>query len=112
MNEYQKVALSTDIFNGKASDITDIAFMAQILGLVGEAGEVAEKLKKIYRDEHGKLGPGDAAEIVKELGDILWYISTLSHYLGYSLEQVAEANMVKLASRQQRGAIKGAGDNR
>ena len=47
-----------------------------------------------------------------ELGDVLWYISTLADDLGVTLEEVAKANIEKLQSRMERNKIKGDGDNR
>lgn len=115
LNEYQKQAISTDTFGAKSIETTDVftkAFMAKLLGLVGEAGEVAEKFKKILRDKDGVLSDQDKKEIVKELGDVLWYTSALSHYLGVSLEDVAEGNLNKVLGRKQRGVSHGSGDNR
>lgn len=111
-DDYQKKAITTDVFGGKQVPITDNAFLAQLLGLVGEAGEVAEKFKKIYRDKNGVMTDDDKQEMVKELGDVLWYVSVVGTYLGISLQDVAEANIEKLASRQKRGKLGGSGDNR
>jgi NTP pyrophosphatase (non-canonical NTP hydrolase) len=82
------------------------------LGLCGEAGEVAEKIKKIIRDKGGVYTPEDKAEILKELGDVLFYVTALSQDLGFSLEDVAGMNVEKLMSRKERNAIHGNGDNR
>lgn len=78
------------------------------LKLAGEAGEVAEKFGKWVRDG----GDLNDADIVKELGDVLWYVAVLADALGYDLSEVAEANLAKLRSRMERGVIKGSGDNR
>ena len=51
-------------------------------------------------------------EIVKEIGDVLWYCATLSRDLGYELDDVAQMNVDKLRSRMQRHIISGSGDNR
>lgn len=90
----------------------DPAFVAKILGLVGEAGEVAEKFKKIVRDKNGVVSDDDKADIEKELGDVLWYISALADYLGLAFDEVANKNIEKLFSRRDRGVQKGSGDNR
>ncbi len=111
LNDYSKKALSTLSDGHDYGDIS-AKLMAQILGLVGESGEVAEKFKKIIRDKSGKLSDEDKAELLKELGDILWYVNAVSHLLGGTLEDVAEKNIAKLASRQQRGKLGGSGDNR
>lgn len=115
MNEYQKQAASTDTFGDQAKIeilASDPAYVAKILGLAGEAGEVAEKYKKIIRDKEGKISSDDRKELIKELGDVLWYTALLAKYLDVSLEEVAETNVNKLADRQSRSAIKGKGDNR
>lgn len=48
----------------------------------------------------------------KELGDNLWYLSELADKLGLSLEEIAQENLDKLASRQERGVLRGEGDER
>jgi len=82
--------------------------MENTLGLVGEAGEVAEKLKKSLRDNTNL----DKKEMMKELGDVLFYVAALANLYGGTLQSVAEMNVDKLDSRQKRGTIKGSGDNR
>lgn len=111
-DEYQKQAITTDVFGGKPQPIDSHAFLAQLLGLVGEAGEIAEKFKKIYRDKDGVFTMEDKQEMTKELGDVLWYVSVVSTYLGISLKDVADKNIEKLLSRQKRDTLKGSGDNR
>ncbi len=78
------------------------------LGLVGEAGEVAEKIKKMLRDSN-KVS---ADEIVKELGDVVFYATAIANYFHSDLTEVLQVNMDKLNSRARRGVIKGSGDNR
>ena len=78
------------------------------LGLVGEAGEVAEKVKKYLRDDT-KVSQ---KEIVKEIGDVIFYATALSNYFYSNLEEVMQVNMDKLDDRAKRGVIKGSGDNR
>lgn len=113
LNDYQKQAMTTELMK-RADKLSanDPAFVAKILGLVGETGEVAEKFKKIVRDKAGVISDDDIADIQKELGDVLWYISAVSDYLGLTLDQVAEKNLEKLFSRRDRGVQKGSGDNR
>ena len=82
------------------------------LGLTGEAGEVADKVKKVIRDGQGAFTPEKKLEIVKEIGDVLWYCATLARDLGYELDDVAQMNVEKLRSRMQRNLISGSGDNR
>lgn len=79
-----------------------------ILGLVGEAGEVAEKIKKLIRDK-SKVTNED---ILKELGDVLFYTTALANIYGRGLQDVMKLNINKLDDRQRRGKLTGSGDNR
>jgi NTP pyrophosphatase (non-canonical NTP hydrolase) len=109
LDEYQKLAARTDTFE-KPSSLLEPAFLEKVLGLVGESGEFADKIKKLIRDRGGQID--DREELIKELGDILWYLAMLACYLDVDLSVVAEKNVAKLASRHKRGQIHGAGDNR
>lgn len=110
-DEYQKKAISTLTADHAYGEIS-AELMAQILGLVGESGEVAEKFKKIIRDKEGALSADDKKELLKELGDILWYVNVVAVLLDGSLSEVAEGNLKKVLSRKSRGVTKGSGDNR
>lgn len=113
ISDYSKQALTTLGVGGTHAygDITP-ELMAQVLGLVGESGEVAEKVKKLVRDKQGELSIETRADLVKELGDILWYVNSVAHLIGSDLEEVARLNNEKLASRHQRGVLAGSGDDR
>ena len=78
------------------------------LGLVGEAGEVAEKIKKCIRDNHKP----NKMELIKELGDVLFYVTALANHIESDLETVAIHNVAKLQDRKNRNRIQGSGDNR
>jgi len=82
------------------------------LGLCGEAGEVADKVKKVLRDRQGNFTPEVIADLKLELGDVLWYVAQLATELGLELEQIAQTNLDKLASRAARNVIGGSGDKR
>lgn len=82
------------------------------LGLLSEMGEVAE----IYADatltksvdDHNVL----LRRIMKELGDVEWYVARLAREFGIDLELVASHNLEKLRDRKARGKIGGSGDER
>ena len=86
---------------------TSFALAYCALGLTGESGEYSEKIKKRLRD-----GVLDKAAAAKELGDVLWYLTSSANELGYSLTDIAEINLVKLLSRKSRNVIQGDGDDR
>lgn len=83
-----------------------------ILGLVGEAGELANKLKKVARDDQGKMDLDKSEEIEKELGDVTWYVAAVATELRSKLSHIASDNITKLFSRKERGVLGGSGDNR
>ena len=81
--------------------------MENVLGLGEEAGEVQGKIKKLIRDKSFSK-----SDIIKELGDCLFYVTAIANYLGDDLQSVADANMAKLKDRKKRDVIQGSGDNR
>ena len=99
MGYYQKEAVKTAIYPDP------IIYPA--LGLGNEAGEVQGKIKKMMRD-----GTFNKEDIAAEIGDVLWYIAALCRDLEIDMADVALNNLAKLKSRQERGKIKGSGDNR
>ncbi|QLK85585.1 nucleoside triphosphate pyrophosphohydrolase family protein [Staphylococcus sp. 17KM0847] len=95
LNDYQSLALRTH-----GGHVTKhLALSNYALGLTGEAGEVADLIKKhIF---HGHELEREA--IVKELGDVLWYLSSLAHVCDITLDEVAEQNIEKLTKRYPNG---------
>ena len=106
-NEYQKSAIKTAVYPTVGKN-----FVYPTLGLLGEAGEVAEKVKKIFRDSDGEMSLEQKEMLAMELGDVLWYISALSHELDISLDEVAQLNLKKLQDRKNRDMLHGSGDKR
>lgn len=104
---YQKKARETAIYPDIGRNI-----WYPTLGLAGEAGEVAEKVKKIFRDNRGKLDLSSQMAIRRELGDVLWYVANLAAEIGCTLDDVALDNLFKLADRANRDTLPGSGDNR
>lgn len=111
ISDYSKKAITTMTDDHEFGD-TSARLLSFVLGLGGESGEVLEKFKKILREKKGKISDADKDEIIKELGDVLWYTNAVAHLLGSSLEEVAARNNAKLASRKTRGKLFGDGDNR
>jgi NTP pyrophosphatase (non-canonical NTP hydrolase) len=109
LNEYQELALKTAVYPGQG-EILGKMYCA--LKLNGEAGEVAEKIGKVVRDDNMKFSPEKTLAIAKELGDTLWYISSLAKELGFSLNDIAKMNIDKLKQRKDNNKLHGEGDNR
>jgi NTP pyrophosphatase (non-canonical NTP hydrolase) len=106
--EYQEKALRTNLT--KADPLKEL--MQQVLGLGDESGEVLALFKKWIRDTDADPAKLDKDKLKKELGDILWYIAVVAHDTGISMDDIATANIEKLASRQQRSTLTGSGDDR
>lgn len=113
LNDYADAAMRTAIYPGAGTPM-GLAYVA--LKMNGEAGEFAEHLGKAMRDdnyvEFGLMTKDRHALLVKEIGDVLWYLAAACRELGTTLEDAAQINLAKLADRQTRNALNGAGDNR
>lgn len=107
-----------------------------LINLQGEVGELSSKIAKairkgklrldaVYKTEGavlhhqadwGLTPPQERQELTDaltgELGDVLWQLAGLCSILGIPLDDIAQTNLHKLASRRQRGVIDGNGDNR
>ncbi len=92
--EYQAAASRTALYPRRLENLE-----YPTLGLAGEAGEVANVVKKIQRDHGGVLTDEVKAKLKDELGDVLWYISACADELDLTLNEIAEYNVAKLASR-------------
>lgn len=121
LNEYQKQAMTTCMPSSEN-------FSYMFLNLVGEVGEFASKVAKEIRKENMCIGvnstkrnehywlthDGDSyakeEELKKEVGDILWQLSGVCSVMGWSLNEVAQMNLDKLAARKKAGTIVGNGD--
>lgn len=111
IQDYSTQAITTLTDSHDMADM-NATLIAQVFGLVGESGEVAEKFKKLIRDKKGQISEEDRTEILKELGDILWYVNAVAHLLDSSLDEIATDNLKKVLSRKDRGVTAGSGDNR
>lgn len=105
LTDYQRRALTTA---GPIKNNYDdrLAFIA--LTIAGESGELSNKIKKILYHDH----PVDPAQIIEELGDILWYLARAADLLGYDLAEIAQYNLDKLARRYPQGFSSEASINR
>ncbi|MCD9576337.1 nucleoside triphosphate pyrophosphohydrolase family protein [Flavobacterium soyae] len=93
-SEYQLKAKKTiqDYIKGKEANK-----IVPFLGLIGEAGSVLTELKKNLRD--GNAYTNYTNKLEEELGDVLWYISTIATENNLSLEDIAKSNLNKIKDR-------------
>lgn len=112
LDEYQTRAMSTRL--DSCDNVTYMAF-----GLVAEVGELADKIAKWKRKKeayvtddllvfdtfHIDKAESKRASLMGELGDVLWFVAGIADHFGYSLSEVAEMNLEKLAGRKSKGTI-------
>ena len=68
------------------------------VAITGEAGELANVVKKSYREGDCAITP----KVLDELGDILYYMTKLANYMGFTLADLQTRNMTKLEARYPR----------
>lgn len=112
VNEYQKEAHTFADYPVPVLNGNPLPWDYPSHGLTEEAGEVAGKFAKAIRDCNGQIDNERRKEIVKELGDVMWFTAELATLMGVTLEEVMQGNIDKLTSRKERGVIHGSGDNR
>lgn len=94
-NEYQKLAMRT--LNPEL-DKRDVLING-VMGLCGEAGEAIDIVKKHLAQGH----PLDREALIKELGDVAWYLAETAYALDVPLDEVLERNISKLRARYPEG---------
>ena len=94
-NEYQKLAMTT--LNPQLAQ-KDVLINA-VMGLCGESGEAIDIVKKYLHQGHEL----DREKLIKELGDIAWYLAEAATALDIDLETVLAQNIEKLKSRYPEG---------
>ena len=94
-NEYQRQALRT---LNPALDRRDVLING-VMGLCGEAGEAIDIVKKHLAQGHEL----DREGLIKELGDVAWYLAETAWALDVPLEAVLQRNLDKLRARYPEG---------
>mgnify|MGYP003300481633 CR=1 FL=1 len=95
INEYQKLAMTTLNPDLDKKDV----LINGVMGLCGESGEVIDIVKKHLAQGHEL----DRDKIIKELGDVAWYIAEIATVLDVELEEVLALNIEKLKKRYPEG---------
>ena len=95
INEYQKLAMTT---LNPALSKKDVLING-VMGLCGEAGEAIDIVKKHLAQGHEL----DREGLIKELGDVAWYLAETATALDIDLEEVLARNIEKLKKRYPEG---------
>lgn len=98
LNEYQDTAAGSNTFAGEGAlaegDANNRALNAALFGLGSETGSLLDIQKKLLTDDLDlKIGKDRARQ---ELGDLLWYLARVSNALGFTLEEIATANLERV----------------
>lgn len=94
-DEYQRQAMRTANKNLSADEM----LLNSVMGMCGEAGEAIDLLKK----HRAQGAPLDVDRLVKEVGDVLWYIAEFAEVTGVPLAEIAQRNVAKLKARYPEG---------
>lgn len=95
LNEYQQLALTT---LNPALDKHDVLING-VMGLCGESGEAIDVVKKHLAQGHAL----DREKLIKELGDVAWYLAETAYALDITLDEVCSRNIDKLRRRYPEG---------
>lgn len=95
VNEYQNLAMRT--LNPEL-DKKDV-LINSVMGLCGESGEAIDIVKKWLAHGH----PLDKEKLIKELGDVAWYLAEAATALDVPLEDIFQGNIDKLRARYPEG---------
>ena len=95
INEYQQLAMTT--LNPQL-DKKDVLING-VMGLCGESGEVIDIVKKHLHQGHEL----DREKLIKELGDVAWYLAEAATALDMDLEDILASNIEKLKKRYPEG---------
>ena len=95
VNEYQKLAMTTLNPDLSPKDV----LINGVMGLCGESGEVIDLVKKHLHQGHAL----DREKLIKELGDVCWYVAEIASALDTDLDTVMQKNIDKLRARYPEG---------
>ena len=95
LNEYQQLALTTQTPALNKKDV----LINGVMGLCGESGEAIDIVKRHLAQGHEL----DREHLIKELGDVAWYLAETAFALDVSLEEVCQRNIDKLKARYPEG---------
>lgn len=95
INEYQELAMRTCNPELQGEEL----LVNGVMGLCGEAGEAIDLVKKHLAQGHAL----DRERLIKELGDIAWYLAETAAALDVTLEEVLCRNIEKLRQRYPEG---------
>ena len=97
VKEYEQFVASC--FNENPTNNKVLDFVHMTMALMSESGEFADIVKKavFHSKETSKV------DLIDELGDVLFYFMNICHFLDITLDDVMEANLIKIRERYPDG---------
>lgn len=95
VNEYQQKAMRTLNPSLNQKDV----LINSVMGLCGESGEAIDIVKKWLMQGHEL----DKEHLMRELGDVAWYLAEAATALEVPLETIFQTNLDKLEKRFPQG---------
>lgn len=93
-NEYQELAKRTineNLYNSQVE-------MHALHGMASEVGELHAIYQKLYQGH-----AFDKEHVMRELGDLMWFIAEYCTVMGFELDKIMELNIEKLKLRYPEG---------
>lgn len=93
-NEYQELAKRTineNLYNSQVE-------MHALHGMASEVGELHTIYQKLYQGH-----AFDKEHVMRELGDLMWFIAEYCTVMGFELDKIMELNIEKLKLRYPEG---------
>lgn len=117
LKDYQEKAMTTCMESSRNYSYMAGNLSAEVGELQGKVNKAQRKEQLVFNEKGHIVWVGDIEdeitfneELKKEAGDVLWQLSGLCSVMGWSLEDVAQMNLDKLAARKKAGTIVGSGD--
>lgn len=95
----KKLSLGSLGVAGEGAEVLEVMILAA--GVASKSGTVADTIKKVL---HHEVPLGNVRDkLIKEMGDVHWYLEYLAAAIGVTTDDVLQANVAKLRARHPNG---------
>lgn len=100
IKQYEDFVVSCFNENPTGNKVLD--FLHMTMALCSESGEFADEVKKaVFHSKETRI-----IDLVDELGDVFFYLTCITNFLGISIQDVMQANIIKIQQRYPYGRRK------
>jgi len=102
--KYQKFVNKTAFFP-RSTQGRNISYL--VMGIVEEVGEIYEFIlkKQKLKDTDNYLNEYVITQIIKELGDLVWYVTAICNEMSFPLERLMQYTKVKLENNVNHSSL-------